>query len=161
MIAERLSQAAIHALYTLSPRETLTEICGDKQTVPSLAVVYSAWDTIPYLSLKENLFLGLTRSKRDPRRLNDYLKLLDLNEEILQHPLSELTAFEKIRLQTLQQLLRQPETLVFDDVTLQLTIKENQELLYLAILLKRQLELEILFVTSDASFAKAVSQMNN
>lgn len=161
MIAEQMSHAPLHAFYTNDPQAMLSELNTRTEKGGNRIVIHETWETIPYLPLRENLFLGLSRRQRNQLQFSTYLKLLNFREEILQRPLAALTGFEMLRLQILQQLLRQPEILIFQDVTIRLTIKENQELLYLAGLLSRQLGIEILFITSDHSFAAAVSQMND
>lgn len=131
----------------------------EKQEVPKkTAKIYNDWETIPYLSLADNLYLGVSRKLRKPQVSTPLLALLGLDATILRHSLEDLTYFQRLRLQIMQQLLREPERLLLIDVTENLSIKETQDLIHYIYELVDQKDIEVVFLTQNASLATTLQQ---
>ncbi|MEO1782496.1 hypothetical protein [Enterococcus diestrammenae] len=161
MIAEQKHKNQIRACYTTNPQALLTSFQQKKtQQLATFGIIHPDWLPIPYLGLKENILLGLSRKQRMEAQLTSTLKLVALPESIFAKTAAQLTQFETIQLQLLQQLLRGPQQLAFMEVSQGLSVNDIQLLLHLCLQMSRQLDVDILFITSDPFFAQAIQQMN-
>ena len=132
------------------------QLYENEQPLRKSALIYSDWETIPYLSLADNLYLGVPRKLRKPKVSRPLLELLGLESTILRRPLEEVTYFQRLRLQIMQQLLRQPEQLLLVDVTEHLSIKETQDLLHYIYGIVAQRDIDVVFLTQNASLATSL-----
>lgn len=147
----------ITVLYSQDLTEAL-QLYEAQETEKKTALIYNDWETIPYLSLSDNLYLGVSRKLRKAQTNRALFQLLGLDATILRKPIEELTYFQRLRLQIMQQLLRQPEQLLFLDVTEHLSIKETQDLLHYIYGLVAQRDLDVVFITQNASLATSLQQ---
>ena len=70
-----------------------------QETEKKTALIYNDWETIPYLSLSDNLYLGVSRKLRKAQTNRALFQLLGLDATILRKPIEELTYFQRLRLQ--------------------------------------------------------------
>ncbi|WP_368251354.1 hypothetical protein [Enterococcus sp. 2201sp1_2201st1_B8_2201SCRN_220225] len=131
----------------------------EKQAPHKTSLIYSDWETLPYLSLADNLYLGVPRKMRKVKNNYEFFQLLGFDPSILRRPLKDISRFQQLRLAILQQLLREPEQLLFVDVTEKLSINETQELLHLVYQVLDKQPIKALFLTQNASFANSLQQV--
>ncbi|GMA47536.1 hypothetical protein [Tetragenococcus muriaticus] len=105
------------------------------------------WEQLPYLSLKENLLLGVDKPKQT--RLLSYIKLTELNSIIFSKKEKELTQFDKIRLQFVHLLLKSTSVIYLHDCFGSLTINQVQWLLKFCFHLSQKHSLCILLFSQN------------
>lgn len=111
---------------------------------------------IPYLSLKENLFIGSSIREKDRKHaLNDCLSYVGLSVSILNKSARELSLYEQIKLQLVQWLLLDKDLLIINDVFQALTIHQRQELLPLVQQIAKEKNKAILVLTTDFQIAES------
>lgn len=132
----------------------------EQEASPKTSMIYDTWETLPYLSLRDNLYLGVPRKMRKAKNNQKFFQLLDFDPSIVRRTVEDLSQFQQLRLAILQQLLREPEQLLFVDVTENLSINETQELLHLVYHILDKLPIQVLFLTQNASLATSLQQVN-
>jgi ABC-type lipoprotein export system ATPase subunit len=111
---------------------------------------------LPYLSIKENLFIGSSaKEKQKKQLLNDYFTYVGLSLAVLNKREEQLTCFERIKLQLVQLLLSGKDLIIIDDIFQQLSIGQRQELLPLLQRITKEKNKAILVFTSDLQIAES------
>lgn len=105
------------------------------------------WQLLPFLSLKDNLLLGVKR--RMKFKLPFYLMYVELSPQVFARPLEELSALDKIKLQLVRQLLQQKKILLLTHCCDSLAVQEMQWLLPFCQELAQNQQLKILLFSSD------------
>lgn len=123
----------------------LQPLLKEKETLE----VYTHWSRLPFLSLKDNLFLGKANDN-----LPNYLFDVQLDQTILEKNTAELTALEEIQLQLLSALLQRKKILVLNESIQELSVAEVQRLLPLCHRLCKKYLLTIYLISGDKKLAQ-------
>lgn len=111
---------------------------------------------LPYLSLKENLFVGGTFKNRAQKKiLTSYFDYLGLEPAILIKSIDALSFYEQVKLQLCRMLILNKNTIVIDDVFQKLSVFQRQELLPLIQKIAKAEKKAILILTSDPQIARS------
>lgn len=122
----------------------------------SIGFILSDYSFLPYLSIKENLFIGTSiKEKQKKIILNYYMQFIGLDESILIKDKSDITFFEYIKLQIIHLLLTEKNVLIMDNVFSKLTVYQRQELLRLLQKIAKNNNKAIFIVTDDSKIAKS------
>lgn len=124
-----------------------------KRTTADYFVVQKKWSTIPYLSLRDNLLLGLKHKKRLFQNLETYLAFLELSPDSLKKELAELTPFEMVKLQLLRGILLKAKKFLLLDVCENFTIRQTQTALKICQELQENFAVDVILITSDPRLA--------
>ncbi len=109
--------------------------------------ITTAWITLPFLSLRENLLLGVSKNRR--AKIFSYFQLVDLSPTILRKSTKELTDFEKIKLQFVHFLLQEKEVLFLDQSCQNLATSGKQWLLNFCHKLTQTKRMKIFLFSQD------------
>jgi ABC-type molybdate transport system ATPase subunit len=110
----------------------------------------------PYLSIRDNLFIGSTaKEKQKKQLLNDYFTYVGLSSAVLNKQEEKLTCFERIKLQLVQLLLSEKDLIIIDDIFQQLSVGQKQELLPLLQRITKEKNKAILVFTNDLQIAES------
>lgn len=118
-----------------------------------MELISTQWQAIPYLSPKENLFLGVQKKHFDPAYLDSLYQQFDVKTAFMKKN-EELTPFEAVKLQFLHELLLHKKKIAFDDVCASFSITETQAFLALCKQITQQEQLSISIYTSDPALTK-------
>lgn len=124
----------------------------------SMAVGFiSAENTfLPYLSIRDNLFVGTSIKEKDKKkRLDDLFNYVGLTTNALNKSEDELISFEQIKLQLVQLLLIEKDVIIIDDIFQKLSIGQRQELLPLLQKIAKEKQKAILVLTNDIQIAES------
>lgn len=102
---------------------------------------------LPFLSLKDNLLLGVKR--RMKLKLRFYLLYMELSPNIFTQSIDELSSLDKLKLQLIRQLLQQKKVLFLTHCCESLSIQEIQWFLPFCQELAHSQQLKILLFSSD------------
>lgn len=112
------------------------------------------WRLIPYLSLQENILLGVEKkNSKNTELLQQLTQQFNLEKTFLKTQ-EQLTSFERVKLQFLHSLLLQKQKIYFDNVCSAFSIRETQEFLHLCQKIAKTHNLAILLTTTDPSLIK-------
>lgn len=120
----------------------------------NFAIVQKDWPMFPYLKLKDHVLLDLPEKGIKQDRLA-YQEKLDISSSLLNCAATELTPFDKVKLQLLHALLSKRNNIVIEDTFDELSILEIQELLHLLSYLAHEENQGILLFTHDATIAQS------
>ncbi len=111
---------------------------------------------LPYLSIRDNLFVGTSIKEKDKKkRLNDLFTYVSLAASVLNKSEDQLSTFEQIKLQLIQLLLLEKDIIIIDDIFQKLTISQRQELLPLLQKIAKEKQKAILVLTNDIQIAES------
>lgn len=111
---------------------------------------------LPYLSIRDNLFVGSSIKERDKKSLlNDLFAYVGLPTSVLNKSKEQLTTFEQIKLQLVQLLLIEKDIIIIDDIFQELSIGQRQELLPLLQKIAKEKQKAILVLTNDIQIAES------
>ncbi|EOI00568.1 hypothetical protein UAY_01671 [Enterococcus moraviensis ATCC BAA-383] len=111
---------------------------------------------LPYLSIKENLFVGSSIKEKDKKALlNQFFDYIGLSSSILNKSKEQLTTFEQVKLQLTQLLLIEKDIIIIDDIFQKLSIAQRQELLPLLQKIAKEKKKAILVLTNDIQIAES------
>ncbi|MBO0472645.1 osmoprotectant transport system ATP-binding protein [Enterococcus sp. DIV0840] len=111
---------------------------------------------LPYLSIKDNLFVGSSVKERDKKKmLNDLFDYVGLTTSVLNKSEEQLSIFEQIKLQLVQLLLIEKDVIIIDDIFQELSIGQRQELLPLLQRIAKEKQKAILVLTNDIQIAES------
>lgn len=127
----------------------------NKQSQPIIGEITGNWEQLPYLSLRENLLLGVDKSKR-PKLLH-YIKLVDMNPSFFTKPKKELSQMDKIKLQFIHLLLKEVPVIYLYDCFDSITISQMQWLLNFCQKLAQNYSLRILLFSKDEQLLQAAN----
>ena len=120
----------------------------------NFAIVQKDWPMFPYLKLKDHVLLDLQEKGIKQDRVA-YQEKLDISSSLLNCAATELTPFDKVKLQLLHALLSKRNNIVIEDTFDELSILEIQELLHLLSYLAHEENQGILLFTHDATIAQS------
>lgn len=118
-----------------------------KRSKPSIGEVTGKWEHLPYLSLKENVLLGVDKSRR--AKLLTYIKLTEIDPRIFMKQGKELTQFDKIKLQFVHLLLKDVSVIYLRDCFSSLTVNQMQWILNFCRQLVQKYSLRILLFSKN------------
>ncbi|EOL44242.1 hypothetical protein [Enterococcus caccae] len=111
---------------------------------------------LPYLSIRDNLFVGTSIKEREKKQLlNNWLTYIGLPTSVLNKSEDTLTSFEQIKLQLVQLLLIKKDIIIIDDIFQKLSIGQRQELLPLLQKIAKEKQKAILVLTNDIQIAES------
>ena len=111
---------------------------------------------LPYLSIKENLFVGSSiKEKNKKALLNQFFDYIGLSSSVLNKSKEQLTTFEQVKLQLTQLLLIEKDIIIIDDIFQKLSIAQRQELLPLLQKIAKEKKKAILVLTNDIQIAES------
>lgn len=119
------------------------------------SVVSSQAPNIPFLSIRENIFLGSTNKQRQTN-LNDlenWLALLEIDQGILDQHFEDLSFKKNILFQLIRGLIRGSEMIIFDDVFDDLSVQTTQQLLPFLRKIAKEKLISILVLTNNPEIA--------
>lgn len=119
----------------------------NKQDQSIIGEITGDWEQLPYLSLRENLLLGVDKTKR-PKLLH-YIKLVDVNPVLFTKPKKELSQIDKIKLQFVHLLLKEMPVIYLYDCFDSITVSQMQWLLSFCQKLAQKYSLRILLFSND------------
>jgi ABC-type sugar transport system, ATPase component len=102
---------------------------------------------IPFLSLKDNLLLGVNK-KRQPLFVN-YFQQSQLPLTLLEHPIKQLSKLEHIQFQIIKQLLLQKNCLIIDHCDEALSVKETQLFLAFCREIAHTYQVSLILISAD------------
>ncbi len=108
-------------------------------------------------TVKEELQFGPSHFKykndKTSIRIKEALKILDLDEKILNEKISNLTLNEQRKVSLASVLIFNPKILILDNITFLLTNKDKENIKKLIIMLKEKYNKTIILLTKDTDFA--------
>ena len=107
---------------------------------------------IPFLSLKDNLLLGVKKKERC--RLEEYLQKCQLSSGLLERPVAQLSHLERIQLQMLRQLLQHKDYLLIDHCDQTFSIKQTQAFLLFCKHVATTFQVSIVLISADEQLAQ-------
>jgi len=111
---------------------------------------------LPYLSIRDNLFVGSSIKEKDKKkRLDDLFIYVGLATNVLNKSEEELTSFEQIKLHLVQLMLIEKDVIIIDDIFQKLSIGQRQELLPLLQKIAKEKQKAILVLTNDIQIAES------
>ncbi|MGX7197640.1 hypothetical protein [Enterococcus olivae] len=114
-------------------------------SLKTIGMVTKNIQILPFLSLKDNLLLGVKKHRQ--LEISTYLSLVELSPEILSQ--EELTPLEKVKLQLVRQLLQEKKILLLNRCYKELSVKDVQWLLPFCHQLAHDKQLKIILFSSD------------
>ena len=93
----------------------------------STATLSIHWETLPFLSLRENIQLGVLKHNR--AKIFSYLQSVELSPLLLKKSKEDLSNIERIKLQFVHFFLQEKEIFFLDQSCQEVTISEKQWLL--------------------------------
>ncbi|MBP2100047.1 P-loop NTPase family protein [Enterococcus rivorum] len=122
----------------------------------SIGFVLAENPFLPYLSLKQNLFVGSSiKNKEQKKKANQFFTYLGIDSSILIKPLEALNFYEQIKLQLCRMLLLDKDIIIIDDIFKELSIFQRQELLPLLQKIAKADKKAILILTEDSKIAES------
>ncbi|MBO0469338.1 hypothetical protein JZO66_02180 [Enterococcus sp. DIV0242_7C1] len=126
-----------------------------KQTM-AIGFILSENTFLPYLSIRDNLFLGTSiKEKNKKPLLIEQLSYVGLTHDVLIKSESDLNTLEVIKLQLVQLLLLDKDIIIIDDIFQKLSIGQRQELLPLLQKIAKEKKKAILVLTNDIQIAES------
>lgn len=122
-------------------------------TIEDIGSVQEEWELLPFLSLKENVLLGI--KKRHLTKVGIYLRLADISMTTLRKNKEQLTSLEKIKLQLVRQLLQQKQIILLKQCCEYLTIQDIQWLLPFCQKIAHTQKVKILLFSTDEQLQHA------
>ncbi|MGM0217284.1 hypothetical protein [Enterococcus sp. AZ126] len=111
---------------------------------------------LPYLSIRDNLFVGSSIKEREKKKfLNNLFDYVGLTTSVLNKSEEQLNTFEQIKLQLVQLLLVEKDIIIIDDIFQALSIGQRQELLPLLQKIAKEKQKAILVLTNDIQIAES------
>nr|OTP46503.1 hypothetical protein A5881_003999 [Enterococcus termitis] len=102
----------------------------DMKQSMAIGFILSENTFLPYLSIRDNLFVGSSIKEKDKKQLlNTLFDYVTLDSSVLIKSEDALTTFEQIKLQLVQLLLIDKDIIIIDDIFQKLSIAQRQELL--------------------------------
>lgn len=127
----------------------------NKRTQATIGEVTGDWQQLPYLSLKENILLGVEKTKRP--KLLSYIKLADINPKLFTKQKNELSQIDKIKLQFVHLLLKETSIIYLHDCFDQMTVGQMQWLLGFCHQLVQKYSLRILLFSKNEQLLHSVN----
>ncbi|MGX7243251.1 hypothetical protein ACWOC1_00230 [Enterococcus quebecensis] len=128
----------------------------DMKQSMSVGFILSENIFLPYLSIRDNLFVGTSiKEKNKKPLLNEYLDYVGLKDSILNTSESHLTSFERIKLQLVQLMIIGKDIIIIDDIFQDLSIGQRQNLLPLLQKIAKEQQKAILVLTNDIQIAES------
>ncbi|KAF1303311.1 hypothetical protein IV487_04450 [Enterococcus saccharolyticus] len=122
-------------------------------TIEDIGNVQEEWELLPFLSLKENVLLGI--KKRQLTKVGIYLRLADISMTTLRKTKEQLTSLEKIKLQLVRQLLQKKQIILLQQCCEHLTIQDIQWLLPFCQKIAHTQKVKILLFSTDEQLQQA------
>ncbi|HLQ40951.1 MAG TPA: hypothetical protein VK118_08320 [Tetragenococcus sp.] len=142
---ENLS-AGFYLVTTASSQQELLKLTQTSEK-GLIGEIDDSFHQLPYLSLKENLLLGIER-KRRPKFIN-YAKLVNFDMNLFIKIQPQLTYLDQIKLQFIRFLLKEKGIIYLYDYFEELTIQETQWLLHFCQKLAQQQQICIFLFSTD------------
>ncbi|MCF1631394.1 hypothetical protein [Tetragenococcus koreensis] len=127
----------------------------NKRSKPVIGEIIGDWEQLPYLSLRENLLLGVDKTKRP--KLLTYIKLADINPRIFTKQKNVLSQLDKIKLQFAHLLLKETPIIYFHDCFDSMTVSQMQWLLNFCQQLTQKYSLRILLFSENENLLHSPS----
>lgn len=118
-----------------------------------LMIVQKNWPFFPYLNLKEQVFLDIPEKQKKAKQEQAQDKLM-IDSSLLKKSVSELSTYERIKLQLMHAILADKNKLIIEDPIDDLSIIEIQDLLTNLCDLVNDHSFSILLLTHDLSIAE-------
>lgn len=136
----------------------------DRFRADHLGIVFQLFNLLPYLSVLENTTLPCLFSNTRAQRAGDVdtearrlLNRLDLEQNLLQRPVTELSVGQQQRVAVARALIGQPEILIADEPTSALDADMRRQ--FIDLLLQESKDTTVVFVSHDASLAPYFDRM--
>lgn len=127
----------------------------NKRSKPVIGEITGDWEQLPYLSLRENLLLGVDKTKRP--KLLTYIKLADINPRIFTKQKNVLSQLDKIKLQFAHLLLKETPIIYLHDCFDSMTVSQMQWLLNFCQQLTQKYSLRILLFSENENLLHSPS----
>lgn len=127
----------------------------NKRSKPVIGEITGDWEQLPYLSLRENLLLGVDKTKRP--KLLTYIKLADINPRIFTKQKKVLSQLDKIKLQFAHLLLKETPIIYLHDCFDSMTVSQMQWLLNFCQQLTQKYSLRILLFSENENLLHSPS----
>ncbi|ALS00540.1 hypothetical protein ATZ33_03875 [Enterococcus silesiacus] len=128
----------------------------DMKQSMAIGFILSENTFLPYLSIRDNLFVGSNIKEKDKKKLlNELFDYVALNPSVLVKSEDTLTSFEQIKLQLVQLLLIDKDIIIIDDIFQKLSVAQRQELLPLLQKIAKEKKKAILVLTNDIQIAES------
>lgn len=148
--------------------QNFTELTEGEKNVfrnKNLGVIYSANNLIEYLTVAENIELGMQSNKIDNRsvKIKEIIKFLNI-EDVENTLVQELSPLENIKASLAKVIAKSPKMLILDEPDAKLQSIEKAELIRLLKRIHSELQISILIFSSDTKIAMSsgrVIRMDN
>lgn len=128
----------------------------DMKQSMAIGFILSENTFLPYLSIRDNLFVGSSVKEKEKKPLlNKLFDYVSLNTSVLIKSEDTLTIFEQIKLQLVQLLLIDKDIIIIDDIFQKLSVAQRQELLPLLQKIAKDKMKAILVLTNDIQIAES------
>lgn len=128
----------------------------DMKQSMTIGFILSENTFLPYLSIRDNLFVGSSIKERDKKKLlTIWFDYVGLTTSVLNKSEEQLTIFEQIKLQLVQLLLIEKDIIIIDDIFQELSIGQRQELLPLLQKIAKEKQKAVLVLTNDIQIAES------
>lgn len=122
----------------------------------TIGFVLSENPFLPYLSLKENLFIGSSTKNREQKKvIHKYFSYLGIETAALTKNVESLSFYQQVKLQLCRMLLLNKDIIIIDDIFQKLSIFQRQELLPLLQKIAKSDKKAILILTEDIQIAES------
>ena len=139
--------------YLIQHKGSFTQSQLSKWTFAKQTVLISLdVQLVPFLSLKDNLLLGIKRKQQVS--ITDYFQKSQLSMALLDQSIEQLSNLERIQFQILKQLMQQKNCLILDHCDEALSIKETQELLMFCRRIALNYQVSIILISGDEQLAQ-------
>jgi len=137
----------------------------DNFRAANLGVIFQQFNLIPYLSVLDNILLGLKfASKKKPNlsvgmtEIQELLERLSLSVQILEMPAAQLSVGQQQRVAIARALIHKPSILIADEPTSALDSESRDDFLRLFLACAEEVNSSVIFVSHDRSLADYFQQ---
>lgn len=146
-------QGDIHILGT--HLQSLSQRERDQFRAKNLGIIFQKFNLIPYLSVKDNIFLSQRFSKvaHEPQRIDALCEQLQLPSSLLEKPANQLSVGQQQRVAVARALYHKPKIIIADEPTSALDSDTRDEFIRLLLTQSQKNNSSVVFVSHDKNLA--------